>query len=192
MTTWTTTKRSTNWAITTICCVFGVRTQLTILMRDSSFPLSHAVCSSIRTRTQTPKSVASCAIHYTIELIVVPIYFNNAESIGFEPMHPFRDDRLAICSFNHSGNSLLFLLCYRGWTRTTTNSSKGSCPAIRRPDNNVGEEGFEPPMSKDHRFTVCWATVAQLSQIRKRRRWFSGHLLLRLALLMVVQTPMII
>ena len=90
MTTWTTTKRSTNWAITTICCVFGVRTQLTILMRDSSFPLSHAVCSSIRTRTQTPKSVVSCAIHYTIELIVTRAGFEptlNAPKTFVLPLH---------------------------------------------------------------------------------------------------------
>ena len=79
-------------------CVFEVRTQLVILMRDNSFPLSHAIwvkcwirtnvkgfadlhlnhlgqpdnCSSIRIWTLTSSFVVKGAIHYTIELLCTP------------------------------------------------------------------------------------------------------------------------
>ena len=45
-------------------------------------------------------SFADCAIRPLWYLCI-----NLAESIGFEPMRRFRNDSLANCSFNHSGNS---------------------------------------------------------------------------------------
>ena len=59
------------------------------------------------------------------------------ENIGFEPMHPFRDDRLAICSFNHSGNSLLIYSCSK--TRFFL--------MFWNMNNNVIEDGLEPPQT---------------------------------------------
>ena len=85
--------------INTICCMYEVRTHLVILMRDNSFPLSHAVwvtywirtnvkgfavlrltnsanltlCSPIRIRTQTSSSVVKGAIRYTIEPLLLPL-----------------------------------------------------------------------------------------------------------------------
>ena len=52
-------------------------------------------------------------------------------------MHPFRDDRLAICSFNHSGNSLLIYSCSK--TRFFL--------MFWNMNNNVIEDGLEPPQT---------------------------------------------
>mgnify|MGYP007004379948 CR=1 FL=1 len=58
-------------------------------------------------------------------------------------MHPFRDDRLAICSFNHSGNSLLIYSCSKTrlflmfWNMNNSDVLSGFEPEITEPKSVV-------------------------------------------------------
>lgn len=58
-------------------------------------------------------------------------------------MHPFRDDRLAICSFNHSGNSLLIYSCSKThfflmfWNINNSDVLSGFEPEITEPKSVV-------------------------------------------------------
>ena len=67
--------------------------------------------------------------------------------------------------------------------RTSILWTKTRCTAVIREDNLVGEIGLEPMNSKEGGFTDrCNCRYATLPS-KENRRWFGGHLFLRLALL---------
>ncbi len=129
-----------------LCTQSRIRTYKNLFLKQARIPFRHLGIIAVRDGFEPPRGDSTNNISpagwwstpsYYLSISVSPpprqeglsANFNTlqkAESIGFEPMHPFRDDRLAICSFNHSGNSLLLsykdsnldqenqnLLCYR-------------------------------------------------------------------------------
>ena len=106
-------------------------------------------------------------------------------------MHPFRDDRLAICSFNHSGNSLLIYSCSKTrlflmfWNINNSDVLSGFEPEITEPKSVVlplhhktkcGIGGIRTPnverrMIYSHRSNRC-STIPKLGK-EKMVQWTS-------------------
>ena len=104
--------------------VYEVWTHLTILMRDGSFPLSHAICRSTRIRTgvnfSSPLCKSGMFYHYTMDLLRsawlesnqhfhLPITRSNLIRIeGYTPFRGQGGSRTHDGTFVHQINSLDF------------------------------------------------------------------------------------
>ena len=104
--------------------MYEVRTHLTILMRDGSFPLSHAICRSTRIRTgvnfSSPLCKSGMFYHYTMDLLRsawlesnqhfhLPITRSNLIRIeGYTPFRGQGGSRTHDGTFVHQINSLDF------------------------------------------------------------------------------------
>ena len=89
--------------------VYEVWTHLTILMRDGSFPLSHAICRSTRIRTgvnfSSPLCKSGMFYHYTMDLLRK----ENLRRVYFEQILKISEVTL----------SNYYSFCRRDWNRTS-------------------------------------------------------------------------